>query len=174
MLDCGIIHTHKHFDAIPEIETWIEYLKTEKGFGQIIVSGHSRGGAQISAYLADRRDPAVKGGVMIAPAVYDARHQANNYQKRYGVKLVDLIETAQALNGDATMEVPGFLFCEKAKVTAESFLSYYTVDLRRDTPSNLTQVKSIPITVIAGSEDDVVELLSEKIANNAKNAQKSK
>ena len=65
------------------------------------------------------------------------------------------------------MEVPGFVYCQQAKVSAASFIDYYTPDTRRDTPTNLTQVSDIPVVVVAGSEDDVVERLPEKLEATA-------
>jgi len=166
MLDCGITHTHKHFDALNEIGTWIAYLE-DQGFENIIVSAHSRGGGQMSAYLADNPSDKIRGAVLIAPAVFDAEYAIKGYQERYGVPLEGLMEQAKQLDGDSIMEVPGFVYCQQAKVSAASFIDYYTPDTRRDTPTNLTQVSDIPVVVVAGSEDDVVERLPEKLEATA-------
>mgnify|MGYP001546092647 FL=1 len=155
MLDCGITHTHKHFDALNEITHWVDYLETE-GFEQIIVSAHSRGGGQMSAYLADNPASSIVGSVLIAPATFDANAQGPNYEDRFGGSLAGLMEQANTMAPDEIMEVPGFVYCEQAKVSAASFIDYYTPDPRRDTPTNLTQVSNIPVVVVAGSEDDVV------------------
>lgn len=162
MLDCGITHTHKHFDALDEIAHWVDYLETE-GFDKIIVSAHSRGGGQMSAYLADDPATSIVGSVLIAPATFDANAQGPNYEERFGVALDDLMQQASAMAPDDIMEVPGFVYCEQAKASAASFIDYYTPDPRRDTPTNLTQVSSIPVAVVAGSEDDVVAELPDRM-----------
>lgn len=162
MLDCGITHTHKHFDALDEIAHWVDYLQTE-GFDNIIVSAHSRGGGQMSAYLADNPASSIVGSVLIAPATFDANAQGPNYEERFGVALDDLMQQASAMAPDDIMDVPGFVYCEKAKASAASFIDYYTPDPRRDTPTNLTQVSNIPVAVVAGSDDDVVADLPDRM-----------
>lgn len=162
MLDCGITHTHKHFDALDEIAHWVDYLQTE-GFDNIIVSAHSRGGGQMSAYLADNPASSIVGSVLIAPATFDANAQGPHYEERFGVALDDLMQQASAMAPDDIMDVPGFVYCEKAKASAASFIDYYTPDPRRDTPTNLTQVSNIPVAVVAGSDDDVVADLPDRM-----------
>ncbi len=166
MLDCGITHTHKHFDALDEISTWVSYLE-DQGFENIIVSAHSRGGGQMSAYLADTPSDNIRGAVLIAPAVFDADYAEKGYQDRYGVELSGLMEQARQLDSDAIMDVPGFVYCQQAKVAASTFIDYYTPDPRRDTPTNLSKISDLGVVVIAGSEDDVVERLPEKLESTA-------
>jgi len=162
MLDCGITHTHKDTDAMTEIAQWIDYLE-EQGFSKIVVSAHSRGGAQLSAYLAEQGAEAIQGAVLIAPAVYDSRKAAASYESRFGVPLADLLGEAQSLPSNAVMDLPGFVYCENAKATAASVLDYYTPRANRDTPTNLTQI-DIPVIVVAGSEDEVVAGLPDALA----------
>lgn len=154
MLDCGITHTHKDSDAVEEIAQWVEYLEAQ-GYQKIVVSAHSRGGAQMSAYLAERASANIGGAVLIAPAVYNAEYAATSYQSRFGVPLSEIMAEAQSLAPDTVMDVPGFVYCENAKATAAAVLDYYTPRANRDTPTNLTKI-SMPVAVIAGSEDDVV------------------
>jgi len=161
MLDCDITHTHKHFDALTEISHWMDYL-AEQGFTRIVVAAHSRGGSQLAAYLADAPHPAIVGAVLIAPATFDAERQAAGYQRRYGQELIGLYAQAQAMAPEAILTVPGFVYCQNAQVAASSFLDYYRDDMRRDTPTTLTQI-DLPVTVIAGSLDDVVEVLPARL-----------
>lgn len=162
MLDCGLTHTHKDTAAASEIASWVNYLE-DAGYARIVVAAHSRGGAQVSAYLADSPSPAVVGAVLIAPATYDADRAASGYQNRYGKPLAALIEEATAAPVEAVLEVPGFVYCENAKVTAASFLDYYVPRADRDTPTNLQKV-SIPVAIVAGSADDVVADLPDALA----------
>lgn len=154
MLDCGITHAHKDSDAVQEIAQWVEYLEAQ-GYQKIVVSAHSRGGAQMSAYLAERASTNIGGAVLIAPAVYNAEYAATSYQSRFGVPLSEIMAQAQSVPPGTVMDVPGFVYCENAKATAAAVLDYYTPRSNRDTPTNLTKI-SMPVAVIAGSEDDVV------------------
>lgn len=165
MLDCGITHRHKDTEAVSEIAQWVQYLE-DQGYSNIVVSAHSRGGAQTSAYLAQGGSPSIKGAVLIAPATYNAEASAAGYESRYGAPLSDLLAKARVLAGDAVMDVPGFVYCENAKVTAESFLDYYTPRDDRDTPTNLKSVQ-VPVIVVAGSEDDVVADLPDRLAHTS-------
>lgn len=162
MLDCGITHSHKHSDAVTEIGRWVAYL-ADQGYQRIVIAGHSRGGAQVSAYLAEVQHPAIIGAVLIAPATFDAKRQADGYGRRFGVDLASLYADASARDPEAIMTVPGFVYCEDAQVTAASFLDYYQDTMRRDTPTNLQSIE-IPVTVVAGSLDDVVTDLPERLA----------
>jgi pimeloyl-ACP methyl ester carboxylesterase len=162
MLDCGITHTHKHFDALSEITHWVDYLEAE-GYQKILVSAHSRGGAQMSAYLANSPAASIMGSVLIAPATFDAEMHAASYEDRFGVPLDGLMQQARTMAADDIMEVPGFVYCEQAKVAASSFIDYYTPDPRLDTPTNLTKITNIPVAVVAGSDDGVVPELPSRM-----------
>lgn len=164
MLDCGITHTHKDSDAVSEIAQWVQYLEAQ-GFEKILVSAHSRGGAQLSAYLATQASERILGAVLIAPAVYDSTKAAASYESRFGQPLKNILDEAKKLPPETVMELPGFVYCENAKASAESFVDYYTPRANRDTPTNLTQI-SIPVTVVAGSADDVVPDLPDALAAN--------
>lgn len=162
MLDCAITHRHKHSDAAQEIAHWVTYL-ADQGYQRILVSAHSRGGAQLSEYLAKTPHPAVIGAVLIAPATFDLARQQAGYERRYGTPLDSIIADASKQSPDAIMTVPGFVYCENATVTAASFLDYYADTMYRDTPTNLASIE-LPVTVVAGSADDVVSDLPDRLA----------
>lgn len=167
MLDCTVTHRHKHSDAAKEITQWVNYL-ADQGYARIVVSAHSRGGAQLSEYLVNAAHPAVVGAVLIAPATFDASRQSAGYQRRYGVPLEALIADASQRPADEIMRVPGFVYCANAEVTAASFLDYYAQVMFRDTPTNLASI-NVPVTVVAGSADDVVSDLPDRLAAGALN-----
>jgi alpha/beta superfamily hydrolase len=60
------------------------------------------------------------------------------------------------------MEHVDFVYCADSSATAAAFLSYYAADPRMDTPHLIPEIKA-PVLVIAGSEDDVVKGLVEKV-----------
>lgn len=166
MYDCAVTHRHKHTNAVPEIATWVKWLH-EQGAQKIVLVGHSRGGNQTAQYIVDKKVPKVLGAALLAPATWDKEAAANSYKNRYNVTLNSLMgkmnRAVLAKKGDEVFENVGFVYCPGASVTASSFVDYYAEDLFLDTPSVLVRAK-YPVLVIAGSEDDVVKGLPEKMA----------
>jgi pimeloyl-ACP methyl ester carboxylesterase len=158
MLDCTIEHKHKHEDAVAELDTWMNWLKAQ-GASKVVLLGHSRGGNQVSWYAAEKDSDLLEKVVAIAPATWDAGNAAKEYEERYTKPLADLLADAQKLvdagKGDTIMDVPGFVYCEKAKATAVAFVSYYKDDERKNTPSLLPKIKK-PMLIARGSADEVV------------------
>lgn len=165
MYDCAVPHQHKHSDAVAEIATWVKWLR-EKGADKIVLAGHSRGGNQTAQYIIDKKVPKVLGAALIAPATWSKDEADKGYQSRYNVTLNSLLGKMNrdviAHKGDTVYENVGFIYCPGATVTAASFVDYYAEDLYRDTPSALVRAK-YPVLVIAGSQDDVVKNLPEKM-----------
>jgi len=166
MYDCAQPHRHKHSDAPGEIGRWIDWLKAE-GSGPIVLFGHSRGGNQTAWFMADQKDNAVRGAVLLAPATWDKDKQAASYLKAYkkplGPMLAKTTRMDMAGQGDVLIEGVDFLYCPNATVSAATFHDYYAEDPFHDTPTALRRVKKKPVLVIAGSEDTVVGDLPEKI-----------
>jgi len=165
MYDCQAQHDHKHTDALDEIGLWLEWLK-EQGAQDVVLLGHSRGGNQTAWFAAERDDPAVQAVVLIAPALWDPDYERKQYRSRYGEELMPLLDKAKALvaqgKGDTVLENVDFVYCEDTDVTAESFVSYYEDDPRKNTPTLLPGI-SKPVLVVAGTEDTVVKGLVEKV-----------
>ena len=165
MYDCAVPHRHKHSNAVVEIATWVKWLR-EKGADKIVLAGHSRGGNQTAQYIVDKKVPKVLGAALIAPATWDKEDAAEGYKNRYKVTLNSLLGKMNrdviAHKGDTVYENVGFVYCPGATVTAASFVDYYSEDHFRDTPTVLVRAK-YPVLVIAGSEDDVVKNLPEKM-----------
>ena len=160
MIDCAIPHDHTHMEAVDELTQWVSWLEGQ-GYEQIAIMGHSRGGAQVAAYLQNASNSVMAAG-LVAPATYDAEKSAKGYQEATGQSLDTLLEKAQGMAADAQMNVPRFVYCDDATVTAQAFLGYHSPNKDFDTPTLLTQVK-VPVQVFIGSEDNVVEGLGEKL-----------
>jgi pimeloyl-ACP methyl ester carboxylesterase len=165
MYDCKNPHNHRHHDAMEEIAAWVSWL-TGKGATAITVIGHSRGGNQTAWYAAGQSPGIVNKVVLITPATWNEMASRRAYQKRYGVALGQVIQKAKSLSeeqsDDAVLSSTGFLYCPDADVTAGSFLSYYSVDNRRNTPFLLPDLRQQTL-VIAGSDDTVVGDLPDQI-----------
>jgi pimeloyl-ACP methyl ester carboxylesterase len=165
MYDCAVPHTHRHTDALDEIGAWLAWLKAQ-GVKQVVLTGHSRGGDQTAWFAAERPDPVVKGVLLIAPMTWSEAYARADYQKRFNTELTPVLKRAEALvaagKGDAWMEKTGFIYCPDAKVQAQAFVSYHASDERFDTPTLLPRVK-VPVLVIAGTDDEVVPDVAEKV-----------
>jgi pimeloyl-ACP methyl ester carboxylesterase len=165
MLDCGTEHRHQHADAVAELETWMQWLQ-QQGATKVALLGHSRGGNQVAWYAAEKDSELLDKVITVAPATADPEKAAKEYAERYGKPLADIVAEAKKLvdagKGDGVMEVPGFVYCEKAKATANAVLGYYQDDARLNTPSLLPKIKK-PMLIVMGSEDDVVADLPAKL-----------
>ena len=134
----------------------MDYLK-QQGFEKIVVTGHSRGGRQVSAYLAGASDePAVVGGVLIASGLSRNERSIANYKKDTGLDLPELLAQFAKLPQDQYVDVPKFIYCDNPQVTAGAFIAEYEDNPTHSAPLNIQKVTDIPILVIGGSEDTVV------------------
>ncbi|MCP4934459.1 MAG: alpha/beta hydrolase [bacterium] len=166
MYDCKTPHKHHHLDAVDEIATWVNWLKS-KGAGKISVLGHSRGGNQTARYAAGKPDAAVDHVILVAPATWSQKYGEDSYEKSYKTKLGPLLDRAQNLTssgkGSEMLENIGIIYCANTKATASAFVSYNKPDPARHTPNVLKDIK-IPTMVIAGANDKVVKGLPEAVS----------
>ncbi|MCB1620746.1 MAG: alpha/beta hydrolase [Thiothrix sp.] len=167
MLDCAIEHHHQHGDAVAELNAWMAWLKAQ-GVSRVAAWGHSRGGNQVAWFASEHNDdPVLDKVILVAPATWTADREAEAYEPRYGTALDAVLKQAQALvdagKSDTVLTVPGFVYCEQARVTAAAFLGYYQPDERRDTPTLLPLITR-PVLLIMGSADEVVPDLPARLA----------
>ncbi|MBI4666906.1 MAG: alpha/beta hydrolase [Nitrospinae bacterium] len=165
MYPCENLQRHRHEDAVGEIFAWVEWLKA-RGVKDIYLFGHSRGASQVALVAGKLTSGAVKGAILLAPITWESKTVHENYLARRGKPLEPLLAHAQALissgKPEAVLEKTGFLHCAETNVTAGSFVSYYGGGVEQDTPSLLSRVNT-PVLVIAGSNDDVVGDLVERV-----------
>ena len=165
MYDCKTPHTHRHTDAVDEIGAWLGWLQSQ-GVAKAALLGHSRSGNQVARSVLARPDAPVAAVILIAPQIWSADATAKDYEKRYGKPLAAPLARAQQLVAEgkenAMLEHVDFLFCPDTSVTAATFLSYYAPDERFDTPRLIPEIKP-PVLVIAGSEDQVMKGLVDKV-----------
>ena len=165
MYECATPHTHKHTDAVEEIGAWLGWLQSQ-GVTKVALLGHSRGGNQSARFAAAHPDASVTAVILVAPQTWTETDAAEDYQKRYGKVLAPQIERARRLaaegKGGSLMEHVDFVYCPDTSATAAAFLSYYAPDPRMDTPHLIPEIK-VPVLVVAGSEDDVIKGLVEKV-----------
>ncbi len=165
MYDCAVPHTHKHTDALDEIGLWLGWLK-KQGVKSVVLLGHSRGGNQTAWFAAERDDAAIKKVVLIAPQVWSEEKNSKGYQKSYDKPLAPVLARAQKLvdagKGSSLIKPVDFIYCPESSASAAAFVAYYQPDARMDTPSLVKQIAK-PVLVFAGSEDQVVAGLIEKM-----------
>jgi pimeloyl-ACP methyl ester carboxylesterase len=165
MYDCKTPHTHRHEDAMDEIGLWLDWLK-QQGSQEVVLMGHSRGGNQTAWFAAERDDDLISKVILVAPGTWTAEKEEQGYQKRYGKALGPILAKAQELvesgKGDTSMGPLDFIYCEQTHANADSVVSYYAPDPRKNTPYLLPKINK-PVLVFAGSEDNVVANLVEQV-----------
>ena len=163
MYDCNTPHSHKHTDAITEIDLWMNWLK-QQGNTNVVLLGHSRGGNQTAWYAAEHDSPMIKKIILIAPQTWNINEIKANYLKTYNKDLTAILSKAESLvkqgKSKAQLKHTDFIYCKATSVNAESFVSYYKDDQRMDTPALINQL-SKPTLVFIGSEDKVIKGLTE-------------
>lgn len=164
--DCNTLHTHKHEEAVDEIGTWLGWLK-KQDVTQVALLGHSRGGNQTAWFAAEHDDPVIKKVILVAPQTWSPEYAAQSYENNYGKPLAPILKNAESLvaagKSKTAMENTDFIYCKDTTASAETVVSYYAPDPRKDTPYLLPKIKK-PILVFAGTEDQVVKGLGEKLA----------
>jgi pimeloyl-ACP methyl ester carboxylesterase len=166
MFDCALEHDHRHADASDEIVAWVEWLQ-KRGASRITLLGHSRGGSQAALALVERADAGVAGLILAAPLYQTEAEIATRYAEAFGQPLAPLLATARKKiedgEGDMLLQVPGFLHCRPAKVTAAAFYDYYAPDPQYDVLALLGQI-GMPALLILAGDDRVVPGLAGAVA----------
>jgi len=157
MYDCATRHDHVADDAVAEIGAWV--TRAQGVSHRVYAFGHSRGGNQVSRYLASGSMP-VAAAVLLAPVTTGAETALRTaYAQTYGKPLEPFLDHATkavvAGRGGEWMDVPGFIYCRNAVVTARAFASFYGADPGQDTAALVAQLK-MPVLVLAATKDSVV------------------
>lgn len=165
MYDCSKTHTHLNSDSGMEISAWLRWLR-EQGANNVVLLGHSRGGAQTALFAARHDTPQVQAVVLMAPTTRDNGH--HGYQKRFKTPLAPTLKRAQQLlrtGGSKTILRPvNLMFCRGTAATAEAFLSYYSDTPDLDTPALIPEIRK-PLLVVTASEDTIVVKLEDRVAD---------
>lgn len=160
MYDCKTTHRHLNADSADEIGAWLDWLH-KQGVKSVTLLGHSRGGAQTALFAAERDNTLVKAVVLMAPATSE-NNDALEYQKRFHMALLPMLETAQKLaregRGSTVIDSVGLLSCANTTATAASFVSYYKPSISLDTPQLIPKFTKPSLIIVAGSDEVVVGL----------------
>lgn len=158
MLDCNSVHRHLYTDAVAEINHWLSWLKTQ-GVSHYILLGHSRGGAQTALFASENNDPLLRAVILLAPDTRETNN-ATAYQNRHKQQLAPFLKRAQSLvannKSDTLLEKTGFLYCQDARVSAATFVSYYEDNSRLDTAHEIPGILKPVLLIIAGNDQVLV------------------
>ncbi len=154
---CDGNYPMRHDAAVQELAAWVELLEGE-GVQELVLVGHSRGGAQVALYL---QAPAsiVRGAVLLAPMVFDAAAVLEQFTRDNGA------DVAARLQSAADMGLVGpvdFLNCADARVPAGTLRSYYGPEPVKHTPALLAGIE-VPVQVFLGTADEVARWSSAEI-----------
>ncbi len=163
--DCTTPTRHKHTDALNELEAWMTWLKTQEA-GPVTLIGHSRGSNQVAWFAAERMNPAIRKVILLAPQTWPTGYAAKGYKQRYGTDLAAILGKMAKIDTNTLVDPVDFLYCPKTRVSAGSFMNYYTEDVRFDTPALLARIR-VPVLVIAAEGDEVVPGLIERVQPQA-------
>ncbi|MGI9407070.1 MAG: alpha/beta hydrolase [Hyphomicrobiaceae bacterium] len=170
--DCKLPITDTYADAREEISAWIKWL-SEQGFQNTVLLGHSRGGARVAEFLSlNGKSNRIKGAVLLAPATEKPGRFAREYRGSFsGGELTAFKSRLAAAGDDEMFDLPGFLYCPKARASAGAIRAYYGDKQVRDTPTLLKGIHQTDVLVIAAGADAVIKNLPEAMVplSGAKN-----
>ena len=157
MYDCKVPHTHRHSDAVGEVDVWTRWLR-EQGVERLSVLGHSRGGNQIARYAAEHPEAALEAVFLIAPGQWDPEEIFANNVGGAGWPKPTQIKEAERLvaagRGGEMIQSVFFLHCPDTVVTAESLDNYYVRAAEHMTFYLARRIKA-PVTFFVGTQDTV-------------------
>ena len=168
--DCTFEHDHRDSDAVQEIAVWAGWLVSQ-GAKSIVLAGVGRGALQVamqekspdasadpSGSTSDPASaaPAIHGLVLIDPAPSDPSARVADYRTRFAADLGQVLADAHRVAGDAgedtSIDVPGFLSCPRARVTAGAFLDAYDPDRAPDVV-RLVRARGLPVLAFLSGSD---------------------
>ena len=152
MYDCDTTHKHTHQDALDEIDAWVVWLKN-KGYNEIHLVGHSRGGNQTAWYYSEYADKTIASATLIAPQTWEETKYKPLKQASASIKKGKEQKVFKNID---------FIYCEKSAATARAIEGYYKPNPLLDTPTILKDINK-PVLVVIGSADKTVKDLPEKM-----------
>ena len=161
-LECEDALAANYEAAVGEIDAWVGLLAAE-GWRNIVIVGHSRGGAQVALYRTRHRVAQVQGLVLLAPALWQGDAIHVRYDARGRGTLDQVLEEARTSSAAEIGPYP-LLNCDRVLASPATFLSYYADDVPKNTPDLLAQL-DVPVQVFVGSNDEVASWSDEDRAS---------
>jgi pimeloyl-ACP methyl ester carboxylesterase len=165
--DCARQHDHRASDAVDEIGAWVAWLDARGAKAPVLI-GHSRGAQQVVSFALTKPTQAAGRLILLAPLSDTAEMTAERYRSAFSGDLAQALAAAKKLidagEDDTLIEVPGFLYCRPAKVTAAAFVDYY--DPQADAvPLGVLDRIQVPVLVVAGSDDRIAPDVVSRLAS---------
>lgn len=144
-LPCEAIHLHSLDDDAAEVAFWVRWL-VQKGYGHVVLVGHSFGNLQLLSYLGHNPAPAVKQVLMISLTDVEVKQDARQRARLAG----DL--RARAKRGETALIEAEFGHCRKYVSPPAALLSY--MSLSRSGILDALADSPVPAAAIMGGSDD--------------------
>ncbi len=151
-ISCKIpmVAAHQHAEA--ELDVWMTWLK-QQGWKRFVLIGHSRGGTQITSYANGHKKDGIEKLVLIAPMSWEKSFIEEAYETEFEIPLdTQLARFKSAKDPKSTQLKAPTLYCGNANVSAEAFLSYYTDQPQKHTPTLLKHT-TLPTDIYLGTGD---------------------
>ncbi|MEO5337830.1 MAG: alpha/beta hydrolase [Magnetospirillum sp. WYHS-4] len=157
--DCAAEHRHRHTDALDELGAWMDWLG-KQGVKDVALLGFSRGGDQAAWFAAEKGHALLKRLVLVGPMTWTWESAVKPLDARQKMMIVESLKRAKgavaAGRPETLFKDLRFLHCDKARVAADTLVSYYDpAETRRDTPGLLATLK-LPFLVVAASQDQIL------------------
>jgi pimeloyl-ACP methyl ester carboxylesterase len=153
---CTMPITARFDDSVAEGDAWIEWLRAQ-GARDITLMGHSSGANEALGLAIEHPAADVSALVLLSPMTTGHERVASAYEKRWRVKLDDVLVQAKSLidqgQGDEFMRAD-FTICPQARVTARAFVDWYGGQPLRYDPRSYLRRAVLPIQIIVGSDDE--------------------
>jgi len=162
-LGCPGTITAVHQQSYKELHHWYQYLAA-LGYNNIVLMSHSRGGSQAAGFAKAYPKDKLKKLVLLAPLAWDKKTVHQQYKKKSSVKLASLLGLTKIMQPHQMMNGVDLLYCKKQNVSAETFLSYYSDKIQRNT-WDLVKNLPVPVEVFLGSKDPLSIQFAESIAD---------
>ena len=147
--------------AVDEIDAWVRWLQAQ-GWRDVVLLGHSRGGAQVALFEQRRAPEIVSRLVLLAPLMWREEEVRQGYDAESDTPLAQVLAEARASNESLMGPYP-LLSCPAVLATPASFVSYYDPSIPRHTP-DIVRALALPVDVYLGSEDEIAAWRREDLA----------
>jgi pimeloyl-ACP methyl ester carboxylesterase len=144
-LACEAIHTHTLDDDAAEIRTWLNWLGS-KGYGSVILVGHSTGSMDLLHFLAGHGHPAVRK--LIGVSLVEARLEMGDEARR----ALESDLRNRIARGDKGLVEHQLSFCKRYRGSPASLLSYL-----EESPERILKTVaglSLPQAYVMGDHDE--------------------
>ncbi|MFT6732173.1 MAG: esterase/lipase [Polaribacter sp.] len=148
--DCSHTILSKHEDAQKELNIWLTWLEN-KGYKNIHVIGHSRGGAQVAQFSINQ-SKRINKVFLIAPMVWDSNKTSDSFIQSNKKKLNELLKTISTQTSEQLFNINQAFHCSNTKISNEAFISYYDSKPIKNTVELFAKIKN-PVYVYLGDSD---------------------